>query len=139
MPRKSLAALVAVPDVTGRPPRVKPPAGMTPRARDIYLDIVNGLASDHFAPSDAPLLRQYCVACEMAELAEKELTTAGHVLNGRPSPWLTVQEKSHRAQTALTLRLRCCPQSRISKHKDTSSVRHRGQGQLDALLEISDD
>ena len=138
MPRRSSAALVAIPDVTGKQPRVKPPAGMTPRARDIYLDTVNGLASDHFAPSDVQLLRQFCVACEMAELAEAQLVKDGHVIDGRASAWLTVQEKAHRAQAALALRLRVCPQSRISKHKDTSSLRHRGHGGLNALMELDD-
>ncbi len=139
MPRKSLAALVSDFDVTGRPPRVKPPAGMTTRARLIYLDTVNGLASDHFAPSDIPLLRQFAVACELAEIAEAQLVKDGHVIDGRASPWLTVQEKAHRAQTALSLRLRVCPQSRISKYKDTSSARNRGSREWAAPMEIADD
>ncbi|MGI8895366.1 MAG: hypothetical protein ACR2HE_06920 [Casimicrobiaceae bacterium] len=98
---------------------------MTARATAIFIDIVTNMSAEHFGPADIPLLRQYAVACETAELAERELMTAGHVIDGRASAWLTVQEKAQRAQTALALRLRCCPQSRISKHKDTSSARPR--------------
>ncbi len=139
MPRRSSAALVALPSVNGKPPRVKPPPGMASRATAIFNDIVTNMSAEHFGPADIPLLRQYAVACETAELAERELMTAGHVIDGRASAWLTVQEKAHRAQTALALRLRCCPQSRMSKHKDTSSARHRGQGGLDVLMGIDDD
>ena len=37
----------------------------------------------------------------------------GAVINGKPSPWITVQEKAVRAMVALSMRLRLSPQSRI--------------------------
>jgi phage terminase small subunit len=35
-----------------------------------------------------------------------------YVVNGRPSPWIVVQEKAVRAMTALAMRLRLSPQAR---------------------------
>jgi hypothetical protein len=37
----------------------------------------------------------------------------GAVINGKASPWITIQEKAVRAMVALTMRLRLSPQSRI--------------------------
>jgi chaperonin subunit len=37
----------------------------------------------------------------------------GAVIDGKPSPWITVQEKAVRAMVALSMRLRLSPQSRI--------------------------
>jgi len=111
---------------------------MAPRARAIFHGIVDNLAADHFAPSDIPLLRQIAVAAAMAEEAESELTTGGCVVDGRPSAWIVIQEKALRGLAALALRLRVCPQSRIFKHKDTSSARHRGAGGLSTLMELDD-
>jgi hypothetical protein len=48
----------------------------------------------------------------LAQRAAKELRKHP-VVEGRPSPWLAVQEKSVRALTALAIRLRLSPQSRI--------------------------
>ena len=36
-------------------------------------------------------------------------------MDGKASPWLTVQEKTVRALTALSARLRICPQSRFDR------------------------
>ena len=48
----------------------------------------------------------------MGRRAAIELSEGGAVIGGRASPWLMVQEKAHRAITALSARLRLAPQSR---------------------------
>ena len=50
----------------------------------------------------------------MAEEAAKQLREHGAVIDGKPSGWITVQEKCVRALTALSLRLKLSPQSRLS-------------------------
>jgi hypothetical protein len=56
--------------------------------------------------------RRCCTADALAERAAKELRK-NPVVDGKASPWLLVQEKSVRALTALSMRLRLSPQSRI--------------------------
>jgi P27 family predicted phage terminase small subunit len=97
--------------------RIAAPEDLSEAARRIWEDLVDSLAADHFAPSDAPLLRSYCEATAMADRAAAELTSSGPVVDGKASPWLVVQEKAHRAQIALSARLRLSPQSRFSRNK----------------------
>lgn len=112
MPRKSLAALTTAPQVDGRPKRLALPRDLSTEAGRVWREITNSTQPEHFRPSDAPLLRSYCEATAMADRAAAELAASGPVLEGRASPWLIVQEKSVRAQTALSLRLRLCPSAR---------------------------
>jgi len=114
MPRKSSAAL-AIPAVDGQPPRLEPPAFLSPDEREIFLDLVRSTPRTHFRASDMPLLARYVEACALAGQAAHELRTHG-ALNeeGRPSGWIVIQEKAVRAMTALSLRLRLSPQGRIS-------------------------
>ena len=60
-----------------------------------------------------PLLARYIESDVLAELAAAELRENGAVIDGRPSPWLTVQEKAVRAMVALSLRLRLAPSARL--------------------------
>jgi phage terminase small subunit len=48
----------------------------------------------------------------MHEDAVAAMRREGAVVNGRLSPWVTVQEKAVRAMTALAMRLRLSPQAR---------------------------
>ena len=84
---------------------------MSADERAVFVDLVAGIDRKHFRPSDTLLLCRYCEACVLAEQAARELR-AGAVINGRPSPWLVVQEKAVRAVIALAMRLRLSPQSR---------------------------
>jgi hypothetical protein len=78
----------------------------------LFVDLVSTNTPEHFRPSDLPLLCRYVEASCLAEQAAQELRN-GAVVDGKPSPWLAVQEKSVRAMTALSMRLRLSPQSRL--------------------------
>jgi hypothetical protein len=58
------------------------------------------------------LLVRFVEADGLAERAAKELRKHP-VVDGKPSAWLAVQEKSVRALVSLSMRLRLSPQSRI--------------------------
>lgn len=92
--------------------QLQPPTTLSDVERKVFVDLVAACASDHFRSSDLPLLARYCEATVLAEQAARELR-GGAVVDGRPSAWVTVQEKTIRALVALSMRLRLSPQSRI--------------------------
>jgi hypothetical protein len=77
--------------------------------------ILCNCSHDHFQQSDLPLLCRYVEASILAERAAEQLREAP-VVDGKPSPWLVVQEKSLRTLTALSMRLRLSPQARSKGH-----------------------
>ncbi len=109
--RISTAALstIAIEEQSTRP---SPPANLCEPDRELFAAIISGCASDHFRQTDVPLLARYCEAAVLAEKAALELRS-GAVIDGKPSPWIVVQEKAVRAMVALSMRLRLSPQSRI--------------------------
>ena len=119
MPRKSANALLA--RVDGKPNRVKPPDYLGKAEQEIFLDIVSSCDSRHFVQSDLPLLVEYVSAILLGRKAAKELKAEPVQANGKVSPWITIQEKSVRAMTSLSLRLRLSPQSR--QHPRTTQRR----------------
>jgi phage terminase small subunit len=98
--------------IQGNPQRLRPPDDLTPAEKQAFADIVGAVDPKHFAPSDLPLLASYAVAIVQERTANHRLRTEGHVIDGKASPWIVVQEKSHRMVTALSMRLRLSPQSR---------------------------
>ena len=109
--RKSVAELSVI-SVDGKPDRLQPPDHLSADERQRFADIVATCDPRHFRPSDTTLLCRFVEADVLAQRAAKELRKHP-VVEGRPSPWLAVQEKSVRALTALAIRLRLSPQSRI--------------------------
>jgi phage terminase small subunit len=73
---------------------------------------VSGCDAGHFREPDLPLLSRYCEAAVLAEQAALELRN-GAVVDGKPSPWIVIQEKCVRAMVSLSMRLCLSPQSRI--------------------------
>ncbi len=112
MPRKSAASAVA-PIIDVKQRRIDAPADLGDVERKLFSELVASCDPSHFRHSDRPLLARYCEAVILAEWAALELRQGGPVLGGRASPWLTVQEKAVRAMTALSMRLRLSPQSRL--------------------------
>jgi len=96
-------------------PRLKAPATLSEGARSIFEQTVQAVDPDHFSAVDLPLLAEYANAASQAEEAAQELAKTGLIVNGKPSPWLTAQEKSVRAMVALSARLRVAPQSRFDR------------------------
>jgi phage terminase small subunit len=94
-----------------QPPPVEP-GDLSEREATIFRDLVRSVDSAHFVESDLPLLTAYAQATAQHERAVIALRREGEVVNGRPSPWIVVQEKAVRAMTALAMRLRLSPQAR---------------------------
>lgn len=111
MPRTSAAAQLTAPLVAGSS-WLQPPASLSDQERPLFVDIVTAHDPKHFIASDLPLLCRYVEAAVLADQAAAELRMAGAVIDGKPSPWLTVQEKCTRALVLLSLRLRLSPQAR---------------------------
>jgi phage terminase small subunit len=111
MPRKTTGALQLI-ATQSRPTRVKPPSTLSQGERAAFLEIVTHTAPQHFQASDVALIARYAEALTLAERAAKELRGEAAVLNGKPNPWLHVQEKALRAIVALSMRLQLSPQSR---------------------------
>jgi len=140
MPRKSTAALsvVATDSVSGKR-RLAPPAGLSEPARLVFLEVVASNGPEHFTRADTPLLLAYCTACSMERQASDALERDGPIVGGRASPWLVVQEKQVRAMTALALRLRLAPQSRLDSRAAGRSAGRRGARGIEALTGIGAD
>jgi hypothetical protein len=97
MPRRSAAALTTVTSL--ETPRLTPPDGMAPDARQVFLDTVLACAPEHFQIADALLLRRYSEAQAWATRA----AAAGDA---------KVFVAMTRTVSALALRLRLSPQAR---------------------------
>jgi phage terminase small subunit len=109
--RVSSSALLAI-AAGEQSTRLSPPTTLSEPERALFIAIVSGCDSDHFREPDLPLLSRYCEAAVLAEQAAFELRN-GAILDGRPSPWIVIQEKCVRAMVSLSMRLRLSPQSRI--------------------------
>jgi phage terminase small subunit len=115
MPRKSKNGSIGVAGlrVDGRPAKLTPPKSLGAAERALFVELVEANTPEHFRPSDQPLLCRFVEAACLAEKAAHELSKHGAVIDGKASPYLIVQEKSVRAMTALSMRLRLSPQSRF--------------------------
>jgi len=110
--RKSEAELATVVSISGQPHRLRPPDNLSPAEREVFIDLVSSCRPESFIPSDMPLLASYATAITQEREAVEHLRREGYVVNGKPSPWVTIQEKAHRQMAALSLRLRLSPQGR---------------------------
>jgi hypothetical protein len=110
MPRRPAAAANVV-QIDTRSVRLRPPANMPAPERDVFVALVATNPPSHFRASDMVLLVQYCAAAVLNDRAVAELRTAP-IVDGKPSPWLQIFEKTNRAVVALALRLRISPQAR---------------------------
>jgi phage terminase small subunit len=123
--------------IQGNPQRLRPPDDLSPAEKEIFTSIVSAVDPKHFAPSDLPLLASYAVAICQERTANHRLRTEGCIVNGKTSPWVVVQEKSHRMMTALSMRLRLAPQSRT--RTKVRSDRVSAYERLEMLEEQNDD
>jgi phage terminase small subunit len=120
--RKSIASLHTI-SVDGMPSRLEPPDHLSADERQRFIEIVSNCDARHFRPSDTTLLVRFVEADALAERAAKELRKQP-VIDGKPSPWLAVQEKNVRALVSLAMRLRLSPQSRIDSPALGRASRH---------------
>ena len=120
--QKSALSVIAV---DGKPNRLLPPASLSDVERTVFVDLITACDPKHFRPSDLPLLCRYC---ETAFWPNRRPWSCGgaRLWTGKPSPWITVQEKAVRAMVALSMRLRLSPQSRIDPKTMGRQQQHEG-------------
>ena len=119
MPRKSAESLKVI-SLDSRPSRLRPPASLNEAERELFLSLVAANPPQHFKSSDLPLLTQYCAAAVLNDQATAELRITP-IVNGKPSPWLAIYEKTNRAVVALSMRLRLSPQARAPNNPTRAS------------------
>lgn len=142
MPRQSTAALSTLsPALPAATPRLTPPPTLSARERAVFQELVNSTGPDHFTRADLPLLVEYCTACVLARDAASALQREGavHPISCRANPWLVVQEKQLRAMSALSLRLRICPQGRMTAARAGTHAKRPGARGVHALMELDDE
>jgi phage terminase small subunit len=138
MPRKSTAELAALKVVAldGKPPRLRPPPSLNEAERAVFIDLVAAAKSDHFVASDLPLLTRYCEAIVLGDRAAVELRQAA-IVDGKVSPWISIQEKATKAVIMLSMRLRLSPQSRAANNP-TRPVPRLSAYEMEALRNAED-
>jgi hypothetical protein len=105
----------------GRPERLRPPAHLIGPAREVFIEIVTSLDPSHFQPADVHLLCAFAGAVCMERQARDHLEREGPVVDGKPSAWVSVWEKSQRGVVAISLRLRLSPSARVGNRNKVRS------------------
>jgi len=127
--RKSLANLVAL-NVDGSPPPLQPPSTLSDPERRIFAATLT--ACDHLRASDMPLLVRYCEIVALSDHAAERLRI--DVMKGRPSSWLTTQERLIKLLVILGRQLRLSPLSRSSS--DPKTLARSGNGLAVSAYEL---
>jgi hypothetical protein len=110
MPRQSEAAL-SLAHIGPVSRRLEPPAELGEIEAATFRQTVASMPLEHFAPEDVSLLVAYSQAAVLAQKAAAELA-AHPVVDGRVSPWLTIQKEQVRLLAQLSVRLKIGPKSR---------------------------
>ncbi len=85
--------------------RIEPPADLSATEAKLFREIVGACFPDHFTTSDVHLLVSYVQAT---------LSSRHYAKASRKNPkFITAWDKSTRMQSALAMRLRLAPQSRV--------------------------
>jgi hypothetical protein len=116
MPRKSASAkLISLPSA-----KLQAPPHLPADERALFASIVAASRPGHFVASDTSLLEEFVANLALNAKAHSALRVEP-IVDGRPSPWLTIAEKTNRAVVALSLRLRLSPQARAPNTKTQRS------------------
>ena len=100
--RKSVAANVVALDVTGSPPRLTAPPGLSKAEQATFNELIANCDPRHFVKSDLPLLVSFVQITVMARRTAK-----------RPG-LLAAFERAVKLQATLATRLRLAPQARLT-------------------------
>lgn len=118
--------------------RLAPPESLGPLERKAFVHLVSACPLAQFTAADLPLLCRWAELEVMAQRAAVELQQAMIMTDGKVSPWFSIHATATKAQTALALRLRLGPQSRLQKAPKTQAAPLSGYERL-ALLDVGDD
>jgi hypothetical protein len=109
---KSTAELATRAAYVPRLERLAPPADLSEDGRQVFLELILASEPTAFRASDMPLLTAYVRAVLQERTASAHLEAEGHVVDGKPSAWLSVLAQSLKAMSTLSHRLRLSPQGR---------------------------
>jgi len=98
--RKTAGTRVA-PIVNGKPPRLKPPASLTKEERELFIELVEAVAPEHFITADLPLLISFV---QTSLLVRSTANKPDQI-----STW----EKAMKLQISLATKLRLSPSTRL--------------------------
>ncbi len=107
--RKSAQHLATVNVDVGRN-LLHPPASLSEAERSVFVHTVTTNKPEAFKPSDLPLLMRYAETVAASDQAAKMLRD--DIAKGRPSQWLTVQERLLKMLVVLCRQLRLSPLAR---------------------------
>ena len=126
MPRRSSASFEVSP-IRGELQVPKASTGLPVEVRTIFDELIRTTPAGHFRVSDGPVLEAFASAVAMARKAELELASAGPVTPaGRVSPWLRVQAEAGKIIASLSMRLRLCPQARMTSRATSREKEYIG-------------
>ena len=125
MPRRSQSDLMTVRPAT-KAARIKCRSEAPGDVRELFGEIVMSCPADHFRASDGHLLEAFCQATLLCRAAFRSLRDGGPIVDGKPSPWLSVLEKMHRSATQLAGKLRLAPIARL----DSKTAARRREDRL---------
>ncbi len=132
--RPSGADLALVPVTPlGAVPRQKPPSDLTDEEVEVWSAIVSNEPADHFSPSTAPLLAQFCrhtvSAKRVGELIERD---SAQLDLAEYDKLLAMQARESASLAMLAVKMRIAQQSTINqrgnKHTKTAQARKLWDG-----------
>ena len=136
MPRQS----AAFPVIPGAPQqRLRPPPDLTPAEKALFVDIVADYRPEHFKPTDAALLVVYVRAVLAEREAAERLETEGKVVDGKPSPWLSVLAQASKTMLTFARSLRLGPLARAPSRASRPGKPERPLSVYERMALESDD
>lgn len=110
MPRQPAAnkAFTATPVAR---PMLRPPPDLDQLEREEFASIILGVPANHFIPADTPLIAHLARHIVLARVAFGEMKAAGHVADGKVSPWLTILQHAAKEMRATARMLLLSPAS----------------------------
>jgi phage terminase small subunit len=120
MPRRSVASL-AFPAISGSSERLRAPAELNPEERALFVGVVADCKAGHFKPSDAALLAAYVRTILTEREASTRLKEDGRVIDGKPSPWISIWTAANKSMLAFARALRLSPLGRGPNHPSRPS------------------
>jgi hypothetical protein len=132
MPRKSTAALLALPAIKPPMPRLRAPADLTPAQAAHWHAVIDSLPGGYVGPEAAQQMRAYCVHAALADDLAQRLTTLDPLADG----WvkLSACQVSHsKAALAFARALRLTTISRMERDTAATRAAQRGPATLEQM------
>jgi P27 family predicted phage terminase small subunit len=116
--RKSVSEFEVPPLQLVAATRLKAPAGLSRAAQGVWRSTVNAFPSDYFKPSDAPLLKVWCVTSVAVDQAAAALEQDGPLVDGPHgrkvmNPAMRILSTSAATLCAVGMKLRITPSARM--------------------------